>query len=344
MGHKRDEEKFMSVDAAKREIINRRRSERKRFKEYYGLDFEVVEYYDTTEYMNIAPSAVPYLTEMVPIIESYEEPYLNPSGVIEYLPAVDKIVGYEEVTTSTTARGAGNTRYWEETLSSEDSESILALFNRLGVIDDDDDLDILMQFLDRLYDVHSPAFWNTLSETDYVTDAQLIAMQSKYSAASGDDPTAPHVNIKAQDYASIAPLPFLWNLIEKTYNTFPKLVQYSLDSMSDLGDQYLNIVDIDGDKGDLYNPDDTSVRGMIVDSWRSYAKEYMSFSSFFEDENNLDAASEENKNVQIDGSFNMLALGDLLDMYGDIAFSASGSYTAASGLLLGLDEYYENIG
>ena len=300
------------------------------------LEVEVVEYYDNTEYMNIAPSSIPYKTNEVPITEMYAEPYLNASGQIEYLPPVLRTIGYETVTTSEPARNPGNERFWEGNISEEGSEDILALFRRLGIINDDDNLDVLMQFLDKIYDTHSPSFWTDFPATDYVSSDELLEMQQKYMGTTGEYSQAPWVNAKSQDYPTIAPTPFLWNLIEKTYRTFPRLIQYTLETSRELGTKYNGIVDVSGDQGYKYNPDDTSVKGMIIDSWRDYAKEYMSYGSYHEAEDNLDSRGEQNKNAAIDGSFNMLALGDLLNIYNTVP---TGSLNGAFNALTGYYEY-----
>lgn len=301
------------------------------------LNIEVVEYYDNTEYMNITPSSIPFKTTMVPIEELYSEPYLNPSGQIEYLPPVLRTIGYEEVETSEPAYNIGNERFWEKDISNEGSEDILALFKRLEIINEDDDIEVLLQFLDKVYDAHSPVSWDRLVSTDYVTDAALSDMQAKYSNISGSLSQSPWTNAKAVDYPTIAPTPFLWNLVEKTYRTFPRIIQYSIETARELGTKYEDIIDIDGSAGELYSPTSTSVQGMIKDSWRDFAKEYMSYESYHEAEDNIDSTGEQNKNAAIDGSFNMLALGDLLNIYNTTPTGALyGAFNTISG-------YYEYV-
>lgn len=300
------------------------------------LNIEVVEYYDTTEYLNIAPTSIPFKTQLVPIYESYSEPYLTVSGQIAYKDPVNRITGYNEVETSEPAKGEGNTRYWEADLSEEDSDSILALFRRLEIIDETDDLDVLMQFLDRVYDIHSPNDWTEFGATDFTSAADLAGMQKKYSGTTGELATSPWTNDKAQDYPTIAPVPFMWNLVEKVYQVFPRLIQYTIETSKQLSTQYENIVDIDASSGSKYHENGTDIKGMIMDSWRSYANEYMSYRSYHEAEDNEDSTSTENKNVQIDGSFNMLALGDLLDIYDTVA---TGSLFQSFNALTGYYEY-----
>jgi hypothetical protein len=307
------------------------------------LDVEVVEYYDTTEYMNITPSAIPYKTNLVPITELYSEPYLNASGQIEYLDPVLRTIGYEEVESSEFAKGQGNTRYWEGAIDEEGNETILEMFTRLGMIEEGDDIEVLMTFLSEIYSKNSPNEWSDFSPTDYASVADLANMDAKYiNNVTGYIENAPWVNAKSTDYPTIAPIAWMWNLVEKTFLTFPRLIKYSTEDINDFSTNYVNYVDIEGDQGDLYSPGASGTMGIIIDSWRSEANEYFSYAGYHETETNLDDISEVNKNAQVDGSFNMLALGDLLDTYSNPI--ATGSYTAASGLLNAImSKYYENL-
>lgn len=307
------------------------------------LDIEVVEYYDNTEYMNIGPSARPFRTNLIPITEEYSEPYLNASGQISYKDPVTRIIGYNEVTSSEYAKPEGSDRFWETDSHDTDNESILSMFSRLGLIDEDDDIDALLAFLSKIYDNNSPNDWSELSTTDYVTATELANMQAKYiNSPTGYISNSPWVNIKSTDYPTVSPIPWMWNLVEKTFLTFPRLIQYSLESTTSYANNYDKYVDIDGDMGERYSPTSSGTIGMIVDSWRTSANEFFGYKSYHESEENLDDTGYENKNAEIDGSFNMLALGDLLNVYDGIT---SGTlYAIASGALKGaLEKYYENL-
>lgn len=309
------------------------------------LNIEVVEYYDATEYMNIGPSAIPFKTNMVPITEQYSEPYLNASGQIEYLPAVTRVIGYNEVESTEYAKGPGSERFWEGERNEADEETILAMFQRLGIVDESDDIEVLMAFLSKVYNNNAPNDWSDLSPTDYVSALDLTNMHAKYiNNVTGTISNAPWVNVKSTDYPTVAPIEWMWNLIEKTYLTFPRLIQYSIENHANFGANYDNYVDIDGSQGALYSPGASGTIGMIIDSWRDTANEYFSYSSYHESENNLDNTQTANKNAAVDGSFNMLALGDLLNAYNENLFPPSGSYAGVSGALIAaLNKYYENL-
>lgn len=307
------------------------------------LDIEVVEYYDTTEYMNIGPSARPFKTNLVPITEQYEEPYLNASGQIEYKDPVTRITGYNEVTSSEYAKPEGNDRFWESDPYETDQETVLAMFERLGLIDSDDDIEVLITFLSTLYNNNAPNNWADLTPTDFATATDLANMDAKYlNSPTGYISNSPWVNIKSTDYPTVSPIPWMWNLVEKTFLTFPRLIQYATESTSDFAANYDKYVDIDGDQGELYSPTSSGSIGMIIDSWRDTANEYFGYRSYHESEDNLDETSTANKNAQVDGSFNMLALGDLLNVYSGIVSGAP--YANASGAIkLALEQYYENL-
>lgn len=309
------------------------------------LDVQIVEYYDTTEYMNIGPSAIPHKTNLVPITELYSEPYLTASGTIAYKDPVTRIIGYNTVESSEFAKGQGNDRFWETDPYETDNETVLAMFRRLGLIESDDDIEVLIAFLSKVYNENAPNDWSELSTKDYATAADLAAMQAKYiNSPTGYISNSPWVNAKSTEYPTKAPIPWMWNLVEKTFLTFPRLIQYSMEGASDLSENYTKYVDIDGSQGSIYSPGSTGTIGMIIDSWRDSANEYFSYSGFHETENNLDETGTANKNAQVDGSFNMLALGDLLDIYSNVAFTPSGSFSAASGLLISaMNKYYENL-
>lgn len=309
------------------------------------LDIQVVEYYDNTEYMNIGPSARPYIINQVPVYELYSEPYLTASGTIAYKAPVSIITGYQDIVSSEYAKPAGNERFWETNSTESDNETILAMFTRLGLITAEDDIDVLMAFLSKLYNNNAPNDWSELASTDYATSSDLANMQTKYiNNITGYVSNSPWVNAKSVDYPTKAPIPWMWNLIEKAFLTFPRLIQYYTEKTTTFGDNYTNYIDIDGSKGYLYSPSSSGTIGMIIDSWRSSVNDYFSYESYYETENNLDNTNATNKNAQIDGSFNMLALGDLLSVYDSIVFSPSGSFTLATGAIVtNLQKYYENL-
>lgn len=307
------------------------------------LDIQVVEYYDTTEYMNIGPSARPFKPNLVPITELYSEPYLTASGTIAYKDPIVRTIGYETVTTDEYAKPAGNDRFWETDSHEENADTVLAMFKRLGLLNDDDDIEVLITFLSKVYNNNAPNDWTELTPTDFATATDLANMQAKYiNAPTGYVSNSPWVNIKSTDYPTKAPIPWMWNLVEKTFLTFPRLIQYTTESGEALGDNYGLYVDINGSQGDLYSPGTSGTIGMIIDSWRKTANEYFSYSSYHETEDNLDDIGAVNKNAQVDGSFNMLALGDLLDSYNSIASGAA--FATVSGLLKStMTKYYENL-
>jgi hypothetical protein len=307
------------------------------------LDIEVVEYYDTTEYMNIGPSARPFKTNLIPITEQYSEPYLNASGQIEYKDPVTRITGYEEVTSSEYAKAEGNERFWETDPYESDEETVLAMFERLGLIDEGDDIEVLITFLSKLYNNNAQNDWTELTPNEFASATDLANMQAKYiNAPTGYINNSPWVNIKSTDYPTVSPIPWMWNLVEKTFLTFPRLIQYSLESTSDYAANWEKYVDIDGSLGELYTPGTTGSIGMIIDSWRDTANEFFGYRTYHETEENLDDTNTPNKNANIDGSFNMLALGDLLDSYGSIASGTP--FAVASGVIKGaVEKYYENL-
>lgn len=307
------------------------------------LDVQVVEYYDTTEYMNIGPSARPFKTNLVPITEIYSEPYLTASGTIAYKAPVTLITGYQEVVTSEYAKPAGNDRFWETDPYETDADSVLAMFERLGLVSSSDDIEVLIAFLSKVYNNNAPNDWSEITPTDFATATDLANMQAKYiNAPTGYVSNSPWVNVKSTDYPTKAPIPWMWNLVEKTFLTFPRLIQYTTESAESLGGNYGKYVDIDGSEGALYSPGATGTIGMIIDSWQQSANEYFSYSTYHETENNLDDIGALNKNAQVDGSFNMIALGDLLSSYESIASGAA--FAAASGILKAtMTKYYENL-
>lgn len=307
------------------------------------LDIQVVEYYDTTEYMNIGPSAIPHKVNLVPTTELYYEPYLTVSGTIAYKAPISRITGYTEVESSEFAKGAGNERFWETDSHETDNETILEMFVRLGLIGENDDIETLLAFLSEVYNENAVNDWSELASKPFASATDLANMQAKYiNSPTGYLTNSPWVNVKSTEYPTRAPIPWMWNLVEKTFLTFPRLAQYTTEDATDFGDNYTKYVDIDGSQGALYSPGATGVIGMIIDSWRSKANEYFSYTTYHESELNLDDVNVENKNAQVDGSFNMLALGDLLDSYNSIASGAP--FSIASGLLkTALSKYYENL-
>lgn len=307
------------------------------------LDVQVVEYYDTTEYMNIGPSARPFKYNLVPITELYSEPYLTASGTIAYKDPVTRITGYQSVQSAEYAKPEGNDRFWESDPYDDEAESVLAMFERLGLVEGDDDIEVLITFLSKVYNNNAPNNWADITPTDFATATDLANMDAKYlNSPTGYISNSPWVNIKSTDYPTKAPIPWMWNLVEKTFLTFPRLIQFATEGAADFGDNYTKYVDIDGSKGELYSPGATGTIGMIVDSWRKTANEYFSYSTYQETEANLDDVAVENKYAQYDGSFNMLALGDLLNSYGSL--SSGALFAAASGLIKStMSKYYENL-
>lgn len=307
------------------------------------LDIEVVEYYDTTEYMNIGPSARPFKTNLVPITEEYSEPYLTASGTIAYKDPVTRTIGYNEVQSAEYAKPEGNDRFWETDPYETDQETVLAMFERLGLVESTDDIEVLITFLSHVYNNNAPNNWADLTATDFATATDLANMDAKYlNAPTGYISNSPWVNVKSTDYPTIAPIPWMWNLVEKTFLTFPRLIQYYTETTADYKENWDKYVDIDGSQGALYSPNASGTIGMIIDSWRDSANEYFSYSTYHETEDNLDNTNTANKNANVDGSFNMLALGDLLDAYNSIP--SGGGYGAASGLFItALSKYYENL-
>jgi hypothetical protein len=216
------------------------------------------------------------------------------------------------------------------------------MFKRLGLITNDDDIDVLITFLSKHYNNNSVNDWSELTPTEFASATDLANMQAKYiNAPSGYISNSPWTNIKSTDYPTVSPIPWMWNLIEKTFITFPRLIEYSLETSGSYTENWNKYVDIDGSQGNLYSTSTSGSIGMIIDSWRSNANEYFGYNTYHESEDNLDETDTPNKNANVDGSFNMLALGDLLDVYNSIA---SGSFSAASGALNGaLYKYYENL-
>lgn len=329
---------------------------------YFNVD--VVEYWDKTEYMNISAES-PYACGIIGYSSSFEiSSWIDTDGNIltAQIPitvpqyAANGLCGY--VVTG------GNLRFWEgETLqdnildSVNTSGEISAFYHNIGLTGNFDEMYSTQVYLWNMFatsgfnrEAVNPFLTGTPTDLYVGTDPELIpesgwliaptnlsGMHWKYmGTVSGNMPPA---NIKNSLYPTIAPQPFLWNLIEKVYEDFPDILRTLLASELT-------------DSNELSNQIDAS--GNLIDSWKFRNHEFTGYQTFYEESANLNYNSQVNSDIDRDGSFHGEALityvsgGDMQQHYDHISkeFNLSGipsniqeQLTAYESDIIGLSAY-----
>jgi hypothetical protein len=276
------------------------------------LEIEMIEYYDTTDYLNIIPSNPRTVKETVYTSGSYEEPFLNASGDIEYLPPVTTITGSYEIDTGVLQTTGGNQRFWEYA-SADNLTDIEDFYRKLGLIDETQDITTVENFLSGVWDIFSQDHYNVNPDLNLADQSDYDTMQAKYSNIAGEESYSPYINHTSTDYTTVAIHPFIWNLVEKYTEVFPAISQITVDQPSIEFQRSLEIIDFDNSTSGKYDVNNTFIEGMIFDSWKNRTIEYAGYESEYETSLNYDFNVEENQSIDVDGPFNMDALNDLLN-------------------------------
>jgi len=156
--------------------------------------------------------------------------------------------------------------------------------------------------------------------------SEISGVLYKYSGTvSGDNPP---VNYKNIQYSTIAQQPFIWNLIEKIYEIYPRVIAlFQPTSTHEI----------------LHLPYQVSLTGatsgQIIDSWKHYNNEYLGYTTNYEESTNLKYNYTEHKDIDRDGTFHMHALNEYLlsgdthldMMFMDKHYSHLGRYYSISG-------------
>ena len=303
---------------------------------------DVIEYWDTTEYMNIS-AASPYvrgITGYTTVIETTS--YLDLSGNIVTGTVSAEVPVYGEGLCGYVVTG-GNARYWEgESLatsilmSEHTSGEVREFYENVGL---SPELSTSFEFQKYLWDMYATSGLNRLAVIPELTGVRtpeysatapsavpasgwlvpqtsLSDMHWKYmGVVSGDMPPA---NIKNQLYPTIAPQPFIWNLVEKVFDDFPNILRTLLFSEQSTAKNLSAQIDASGN---------------LVDSWKYFNHEYIGYQTAYEEANNLDFNENMNIDIDRDGPFSYDALsaliynGDLFEQYNhikkDFALSAT---------------------
>ena len=209
-----------------------------------NFDVRVVEYWDNTEYMNISAES-PLVCGVTGYSLTYDTTsYIDISGNL--------ITGTVSGLTPDYGTGlcgymvtGGNNRFWEGEnlndailLSETNSAEISAFYKNIGLTGD---YQQMYETQTDLWDIHAVSGMNRMAVIPELTGVPLSAysttpvsaipstgwlveptslsdMHRKYiGVVSGDVPPS---NIKNQIYPTMAPQPFIWNLVEKIYGFF----------------------------------------------------------------------------------------------------------------------------
>ena len=294
---------------------------------YFNVD--MIEYYDTTEYLNISAMSPPVYG-----ISGYTTGIMISSNV----DVNGYIVTGEYYTTGIAQYGqlsaesivGGNPRYWQDTYlqnSMIDSENTSAelesFYKNIGM---SGSLEHSMNLLNRVYENYavsgydrtgyipelagtiSPSYTGSLTgniplSAYSVLPTSLTPIQKKYigTMLSGDVPAA---NIKNQLYPTIAAQPFIWNLVEKAFEEFPSILRIILLSQQAQDEFFDQQVDPSGN---------------IIDSWKYFNHEFTGYNTYYEQSVNLDFKENMNPAIDRDGPFDVDALSSLIYDYGDIS-------------------------
>ena len=292
---------------------------------YFNVN--VIEYYDNTEYLNVSALA-PYNM----IITGYSTGYnvtseIDISGnLITGLVPID-IPDYGPSGLSITG---GNIRYWEGEnladsilLSEHTSAEVSAFYAQAGLTGQLADywniqtslwdtfaisglnrLAVISELTGTRTDAYSATPPSAVPTSGWVVlPTSLSDMHWKYmGTTTGQIPPA---NIKATLYPTMAPQPFIWNLVEKVYEEFPDIIKTLL--RTEQTDMAMLSSQIDPN-------------GNLIDSWKYFNHEWIGYQTFYEESNNLDYNDQMNKDIDRDGPFHVDALsayilGNTMDSY-----------------------------
>jgi hypothetical protein len=256
------------------------------------MNISVIEYWDYTEYMNISAES-----PLVCGITGYE----TVSGVSSILDLSGNILtatitGSEPIWGEGTCGyvlTGGNERYWEGiakeyfvAISENSSAEVSGFYKNIDL--SGNNLDDYCEFQADLFDMFAVSSYDRISEFNNLSGVDLQDIQKKYigTDVSGDQPPA---NIKNQIYPTIAPQPFIWNLVEKVFNEFPKLIDSIL---------FTTLTEDEVTKAQV------NEFGDLIDSWKYPNQEYISYQTFYEYSTNMDYTDTENPAIDRDGPFN----------------------------------------
>ena len=280
-----------------------------------NFNVRVIEYWDYTEYMNISAESplVCGITGYTPV--STVSSTLDLSGnILTSEIWVDTPV-WGTGTCGYVVTG-GNARFWEEPeksdfimLSEHTSAEVESFYKNIGL--SGENLDDFCEFQSNLWDTFAVSGLNRDSVFSELSGESLSGIHKKYiGQVSGDTPPA---NIKNQEYPTMAPQPFLWNLLRKLESMFPSIVDSILfTEQSDT--EFLS--------------ESVDASGNIIDSWKFFNQEYLGYQTYFEDSPNLDYTENVTPDIDRDGPFNV----DVLSAY--IIDPSSGN----------MEQFYDHIG
>ena len=260
------------------------------------FNIQVVEYWDYTEYMNIS-AASPYVCGIVgydTVSETVSS--IDTSGYI--VTSIDEyeVPIWDDTGLCGLVVEGGNERYWEGktkdtyiSYSENSPAEVSGFYREVGV--EGNSLQDYCDFQAYLFDTFAVSGLDRLSIYPELCGVSLVDIHKKYIGnISGDIPPA---NIKNQEYPTMAPQPFIWNLVEKIPNIFMNLDSRLLFTAS---------------PGNDYIPDMVDAFGNLIDSWKFPNHEYMGYNTYYEESHNNDWDYKENKDIDRDGSFHPDAL------------------------------------
>ena len=309
---------------------------------YGQFDTKVIEYWDNTEYMNISAES-PYIcgvTGYTDVVETTS--MIDISGNLLTGNVTGSVPVYSEGLCGYIVTG-GNTRFWEGEnlydailMSETNSAEVSAFYARMGMTGTLEDMYNFQSYLWNMYAVSglnrmaeipdltgtpTSAYLNTpISEIPssgwIVSPTSLSAIHKKYiGVISGD---VPPNNWKNQQYPTMAPQPFIWNLVEKIVEEFPKIFQTLLYTEQSTLEQLSSQVDINGN---------------LIDSWKYFNHEYIGYNTNYEQSKNLDYLEHMNPDIDRDGPFHV----DALSAY--INYIKNNPYS----LVDGMSGFYDHI-
>ena len=217
----------------------------------------------------------------------------------------------------------GNSRFWEGEylsdailLSETNSAEISAFYHNIGLTGD---FSQMWETQTNLWDIYATSGLDRMAVIPDLTGTPTSAyINTPVSAIPNSgwlvEPTSlsnihkkyigvtsgavPPANIKNQIYPTIAPQPFIWNLVEKLYEDFPNIYQTLLFTDQTASENLSTQVDICGN---------------LIDSWLFYNQEYIGYNTQYEQSTNLDFNDKFNPAIDRDGPFDVDALSAFIE-------------------------------
>lgn len=293
---------------------------------YFNID--VIEYYDTTEYLNISAHTPPVCGTVGYTTGTMVSSIVTTEGYIETGEYYTTGIPVYDIVSASMVQG-GNSRFWEGDMLYDnitDSEHTCAevesYYRNIGLAEYyTDSFNILTAIYDNYavsgFDRYAyiPDLTGTLSpEASGITGTiplsaystlptDMVPIHRKYigTETSGVNPPA---NIKNSLYPTIAPQPFIWNLIEKAYEEFPEIIRIIL--MSEQANE-------------AFFDESVDISGNTIDSWKYFNHEFVGYDTYYEHSTNLDYREDMVPEVDRDGPFDVDALSALICDFGNIS-------------------------